>query len=230
MSENQRPRAAPFDIAAAVIGALQLALAGYIARYGPQGRLPMHFSIDGAVNRWGSRYEVVAVLVFLAMLTLGLDLAFAMTLRRTRPTAGEARSLAVGRGLSLFILASVTVLMGALGLGKLTPDVDQIANMRLVLGAIWLVFAVTGGLIGKLGPNRFAGVRVYWTRHSRLAWDKANRLLGRIYFLGGLAGLACLPFLGARQNFTLLMAVTLGGGAIAIVESWRVWRTDPERT
>ena len=230
MTDIRHSPAHGFDFSAAIVAALQLALAGYIARYGPRGPIPMHFSIDGAVNRWGSRYEVVAVLVFLAALTVGLDIALAMTLKRKAPTVSETRTLTISRVLVLVIMASVTVLMAALGLGKLMPGAGQVANMRLVLVVIWLIFAVIGGVMGKLGPNRFAGVRTYWTLHSRLAWDKANRLLGRVYFFGGLAGLTCLPFLDARANFALLMVVTLGGAAVAIFESWRVWAGDPERT
>jgi len=222
------PSAAP-DIAAAIVGAAQLALAGYIARYGPTGPLPMHFAADGTVNRWGSRFEAVTVLVVLAALTFGIDAAFAIARRQTRDE-GVIRSQAIGRGLFLFIMVSVSVLAGALGLGQMTHGGGRMADPRLFLALIWLVIAVTGAAMGKLGPNRFGGVRVYWTFHSRLAWDKANRLLGRIFFLGGLAGLLSLPFLAVRQSSVLLAAVTIAGAVLPIAESWRVWRTDPDRT
>ena len=53
-----------------------------------------------------------------------------------------------------------------------------------------------GALLGKAGPNPWVGLRVYWTRRSRLAWERANRMLGHIYFLGSLTGLALLPIVG----------------------------------
>jgi uncharacterized membrane protein len=95
--------------------------------------------------------------------------------------------------------------------------------------AAWAILAILGAVVGKAGPNNVVGVRVFWTRHSRLAWDKANRLLGRLFFLGGLAGLAATPFLDPRANIALVLALALGGAAASIWEARRVWRADPER-
>ena len=86
-----------------------------------------------------------------------------------------------------------------------------------------------GALLGKAGPNPWVGLRVYWTRRSRLAWERANRMLGHIYFLGSLTGLALLPIVDEAHGYALLLAVVLGGALVATIESWRVWRADPER-
>ena len=88
---------------------------------------------------------------------------------------------------------------------------------------------VVGALLGKAGPNPWVGLRVYWTRRSRLAWERANRMLGHIYFLGSLTGLALCPSWMKRTATRLLLAVVLGGALVATIESWRVWRADPER-
>ena len=53
--------------------AAQIGLAGYIALFGPQGPLPMHFDMHGNVDRWGGRLEAAGVLLGFAVLTLGLE-------------------------------------------------------------------------------------------------------------------------------------------------------------
>jgi len=125
--------------------------------------------------------------------------------------------------------ALVTGLLASLAFANGTGFGQQ----RLPLTIAWLMFVVVGALVGKAAPNAFIGVRVYWTLRSRLAWDKANRLLGRIFFFGGLIGLLAMPFIDLDHDFVLVMAwlliVVVGGGVLAIIESWRVWRTDPER-
>jgi uncharacterized membrane protein len=73
-------------------------------------------------------------------------------------------------------------------------------------------------------------LRVYWTTHSRLAWERAHRVLGRVLFWGGLVGLAAsfvMPWLASIALFVANIALAV---ALALVESWRTWRNDPDRT
>ena len=52
-------------------------------------------------------------------------------------------------------------------------------------------------------------------------------MLGHIYFLGSLTGLALLPIVDEAHGYALLLAVVLGGALVATIESWRVWRAIP---
>jgi uncharacterized membrane protein len=93
-----------------------------------------------------------------------------------------------------------------------------------------LVYVVAGAFVGKTSPGPFAGVRTYWSLRSRLAWDKSNRLAGRLMFWGGLVALAASPFAPQPLGVQALIAWILATCAAAVFESWRVWRSDPERT
>ena len=58
------------DTAAAIVSLLILTGAVWIAIYGPETQIPVHFDAAGQANRYGSRYEVAAVLAGLALLNL----------------------------------------------------------------------------------------------------------------------------------------------------------------
>lgn len=209
--------------------AAQLGLAGYIALFGPPGPLPMHFDLRGQVDRWGSRYEAAGLLLGLAALTFGLERMMLRLLARQDAQAGTRKSLVAARiGLALSF-TFVTALLAALGLGKVQAGADPLWIARWGLVLAWLGLLVTGALLGKASPNPWVGLRVYWTRRSHLAWERANRMLGHIYFLGGLTGLAVLPAVDEPTGYGMLLVVTLGGVLAATIESWRVWRKDPER-
>ena len=72
--------------------AAQIGLAGYIALFGPQGPLPMHFDMHGNVDRWGGRLEAAGVLLGFAVLTLGLERMMKRLLGRADVAAGTHKS------------------------------------------------------------------------------------------------------------------------------------------
>jgi uncharacterized membrane protein len=122
------------------------------------------------------------------------------------------------------VASAVSVLMAAVAFG-LTPV------GAALFGHLTISFALTGigAYLGKVGPNPLIGVRTPWTFASRLAWDKSNRLMGRLFFWGGLSGIVAAPFAPQPAGLSLLAAVLLASAALAAFESWRVWRTDPDR-
>jgi uncharacterized membrane protein len=92
------------------------------------------------------------------------------------------------------------------------------------------VIALKGALFGKLKPGGVLGLRVPWTCQSRLAWEQTHRLMGRILFFGGLAGLVSAPFLPFGASLAVIGGVIFVGLTAGLIKSWRVWRNDPERT
>jgi uncharacterized membrane protein len=205
--------------------AAQAALAGLIWRLGRAGPLPMHYDIHGQVNRWGDRSEVAWVVLLTALGTVALYVLLPV-LARPR-TSGDApgRSLPIARALLLVVALLISLMMTATGFGLLGAGRSP---LPLVAGFVSLIMLAMGFLLGKVEPNPFVGVRTYWSLRSRLAWDKSNRLFGRIAFWAGLAGLVSFP-LTPQPLGLMLVTAALGVGALAAVfESWRVWRNDPD--
>ena len=60
-------------------------------------------------------------------------------------------------------------------------------------------------------------------------FDRSNRLAGRLFFWIGLAGLAAAPFAPQPLGVYALIGAILIAAALSVLESWRVWRDDPER-
>ena len=229
MTDNQKRQG--FDLTdAATLGllAVQAAAAFYIYDFGPTGPIAVHFDLHGRANGWGDRNGLATGIAVLAGATLLINLM--LRLKLFTGGMGDSRRInAVARGLIVAVGVLVTGLLTSLAFAHGAGFGQQ----RLPLTFTWLMFVIIGAFVGKAAPNAFVGVHVYWTLRSRLAWDKANRLLGRIFFFGGLIGVLAMPFVDLGHDFALVMGWLLivagGGGAVAIIESWRVWRTDPER-
>lgn len=198
-------------------------------RLGPTGPLPMHVSAAGQVDRWGDRTEAALVLGFIAATAGAVALLCTELERRGKVAPGHGVSWIVGRivGLAAPAFAAGAIVLVSVGGLSSPADVDGLA--RMTMGFISLVFLGVGAFLGRTRPNRVVGVRTWWSLRSRLAWDKSNRLAGRLMSLLGIAGLLAAPLAPQPLGLHLLNAALLLVAGLAVFESWRVWRVDPDR-
>ncbi len=102
---------------------------------------------------------------------------------------------------------------------------SQGAHMALTA----LLLLGVGAFLGRVGPNVAVGVRTPWNYKSKLAWERSNRLAGRLMFGLGLVGLIAAPIAPQPLGFSALITGVLIATAWSVFESWRVWRADPDR-
>lgn len=217
-----------WDHVAILITAVQVALGAYVLTHGLEGELPMHFDVHGNVDRWGDRREVAILLFVCAALNMISHLVINWAIARAKPEDVNHRVLVLGRLVGFLTVGGISALFAAIGLGLFYQSEPQ-TIVRTILAATWILIAAVGVLCGKTTPNRWAGVRSRFTFESRLAWERSNRLLGRIYFFGGIAGLIATALVPQLWLAPVFLTVVLGGAAVAYWEAWRTWKSDPER-
>ncbi|MDQ1152846.1 SdpI family protein [Brevundimonas sp. SORGH_AS_0993] len=142
--------------------------------------------------------------------------------------AGEpsrSRTLRIGQGVIAFTVAILGLTLSAQTFGDPPPE----GTARLSMAGLSLILLGTGAVLGRVAPNRLVGVRTPWSHKSRLAWDRSNRLAGRLLFLLGLIGLFTAPWAPQPAATLSLIAAALIAAALSTFESWRVWRADPDR-
>ena len=201
-------------------------LAAYVWRFGNPGPIPMHFGLDGTVDRYGDRTE--AVMLIAGMMVLSLIVGLMIDASARMPEAGEARrrGLAIAKGLGVVVPCLVSALMAGLAL-SMKPT--ELVSGHIVSIVLFGLFAVVGAVMGKVPPNAFVGVRTAWSLSSRLAWDRSNRLAGRLFLGFGLIGMVASLALPQKLAMPILIGGVLIIAGLSIFESWRVWRSDPDR-
>ena len=147
--------------------------------------------------------------------------------RRPEAVGSRRRGLAAAKRLILCVEMMIAALVTAMAYADFSSPEHW--GRRLTTGLLALTFLAVGGLLGKAAPNPFVGIRTYWTMKSRLAWDKSNRLAGRLFFWIGAAGLLTALFVDSAVVTAALIIAILFAAAVSVIEGWRVWRTDPER-
>ena len=200
-----------------------LSLAAWVAVAGPEGALPVHFNAQGQADRWGDRTEVALLIAGMGVGCAVICGLMGLAIARSDDPS-RRRGLKIGQEISLLAFVSTAVLCAWLSLGgatELQPAIPMALTSLLIAGI--------GATAGRVGPNPVVGVRTPWAFKSRLAWDRSNRLAGRLFFWLGLIGLAAAPFAPQPLGFYALIAAILIAAVLSVFESWRVWRDDPER-
>ena len=214
------------DIATVVAASTILAGAAWVALNGPTGPIPMHFDIHGQPNRWGDRNELAGTLALMAGV-LGVTAGGMSWFAARTEDPSRRRGLQMGQLVSLLAIVIVTAILcttlAASGQGDIASGLNWGTTGLAVL------ILVIGAFLGRVGPNPIVGVRTPWSYKSRLAWDRSNRLAGRLFFGLGLTGLFIGPFLPLSVGMPILIVAILIAAFWSAFESWRVWRTDPDR-
>lgn len=216
-------QASAADMATVLLSALMGAAGVAVFVAGPTELMPVHWGADGQADGWGRRELVGGAIAGLGFLTLLLAGGMGLAAGRSRDAA-RARALRFAQLVVLLSLTIVTLFAGSASLSGMTS-----MNGALPMAGTALLFLVIGAFLGRVGANPFVGVRTPWSYKSRLAWERSNRLAGRAFFWIGLIGLAASPFAPQPLGLQLTVGAVLLSALAAVIESWRVWRTDPDR-
>lgn len=218
-----RKQASAADMATVLISVLigGVGVAVFVA--GPTELMPVHWGADGQADSWGTRELVGGGMLALGFVNLLIAGGMGLAAARAEDPA-RRRGLRMSQTVVLIALTGVALFAGSSTLGGVT-DMGGAAPMA----GMSLLFLVIGAFLGRVGANPFVGVRTPWSYKSKLAWERSNRLAGRLFFLLGIAGLAAAPLAPQPLGYQALIAGVLIAAAWAVFESWRVWRADPDR-
>lgn len=222
MTTPPKPGSA-LNLATVVLSLMVGGLGAWTFLAGPTELLPVHWNASGQADDWSTREVVGAVLAGMALLTLLLGGGMALAAGRAENPA-RRRALGYAQLVVVLSLPLTSLLIASASLSGAT-DISGALPMALIS----LVLLLIGAFLGRVGPNPVVGVRTPWAFKSRLAWDRSNRLAGRLFFIIGLAGLLTAPFAPRPLGLYALLGAILVAAVWSGFESWRVWRTDPDR-
>lgn len=211
------------DLAVVAISLIMAAAGAGIVFAGPEALMPVHWGPGGEADGWAGREVVGGAILAFGLLTLLLGGGIGLAAGRSSDP-NRRRALRYAQLVVLLTLPVLTLAIGSASLAQLTS-----IGAAVPMAVMGLIFVLIGAVLGRVGPNPVVGVRTPWTYKSRLAWERSNRLAGRLFFLLGLGGLAAAAFVPQPLGIQLMLAGVVIAALWSVFESWRVWRSDPER-
>ncbi|MGQ2991776.1 MAG: SdpI family protein [Brevundimonas sp.] len=214
------------DAATAAVTVAIAALALWVWLRLPDVPYPMHFDARGEVDRWGGKGELVLLFGFMALMT-AITAGMMGWYAEASDEPARRRGLRVGQAVSLLAIGGTSAFMAWAILGKAWGVAPPAIGWIMALTGLILV--VIGAGLGRVAPNPLIGVRTPWSFKSRLAWDRSNRLAGRLFFWIGLGLILSAPVAPQPAGSVAMTVLILGAALWSVFESWRVWRADPDR-
>lgn len=192
-------------------------LAVLTALYGAlPDEVPLHWGLDGTVDRYGSKGE----LFLLGILPLFLALLFALLPRFDPRKQNYQKFQSYYDTFALVIILFMGLLIGMTLVESFHPGTLSVG--RFVTAMMGLLFLILGNMLGKIKPNFFFGVRTPWTISDPDVWNKTHRLAGMLWFWSGLLFLVGALLLPEVVMFALLMICILATTLVMVVMSY-VW-------
>ena len=185
-------------------------------------RIPVHWNINGQVDRYGGRFEG---LLLMPLVALGLYVLMLVLPRIDPGRANYARFRGAYNAIRIALLAMFGVFDIVVRKAALTgqANVSRIAPL-----AIGVLMVFLGSLLGKIRPNWFIGVRTPWTLSSKVSWVRTHRVGGWLFMLTGMATILA-SFVSSHLAFWIVIAGAISGTVGLVVYSYLQWRQDPDK-
>lgn len=145
-------------------------------------RIPAHWNFRGEVDRYGSKQGAFLI----PALMVGFVIMFAV-LPWLSPKRFEVDTF---RSTYIYLMLVLVGFLAYLHALKLWAALSKPLDMnRALMGALFLILALLGNVLGKVRRNFFIGVRTPWTLASEKVWDATHRFAAKVFVIAGLLGL-----------------------------------------
>lgn len=175
-------------------------------------QLPIHFDTGGDPNGYGSK--LVYIFLPLGLYFLMLVLPY-IDPRKSNYDIFSSTYFKLRVVLCLFIGIIDTIIV--------YNTLHGIEKMGLLMPiSVFLLFTLLGNYMGNFRPNYFVGIKVPWTLNNDVVWTRTHKMAGKLWFWGGLIGIASLFFV---KNFAFVMLpITIFIIVVPIIYSYIIYQ------
>lgn len=142
-------------------------------------RIPVHWNAAGDIDRYGGRFEGILLMPLIA---LGLYLLLAFIPRIDPGRANYAQFQGAYAVIRVVLMLLLAVVYGIMHVSMRGVNVDMGLLLPLLMGGMLIAL---GGVLGKIRPNWFVGIRTPWTLSSKTSWARTHRVGGWAFMIAG---------------------------------------------
>jgi uncharacterized membrane protein len=146
-------------------------------------KVATHFDLHGNADQYGDKSQLLIIVSVLAgiaaLIFLLLPLAYKIDPKK-RAVENKTSLQRLSFAIALFMSFVTCIIINSAEHGGIH------FNIRLIFGAIGVLWCIAGNYMHNIKPNYFAGFRIAWTLNNEENWKKTHLLGGKLWFAGGL--------------------------------------------
>ncbi len=186
-------------------------------------QVPMHWGIDGNVDRYGDKIEL--------FLLAGMNILMVVLMHGLPKIDPKKENYKRFQGIYEWIMISVmvffTVIMGVTLMESLHPGRFEMG--RVVCAMVGLLFIAMGSMLPEVKRNFFTGVKTPWSLSSDEVWNKTHRLSGKCFVLGGIFMLIAALVGTGKVMFAATIGIVCVITVVPMVMSYIWYRKEMEK-
>jgi len=183
--------------------------------------VPMHYNMQGEINRWGSKYENFIILI--AVSSTGLFLQYySNRLKKTANSNEDYKSAMDAKRnvvvvdyvnigvLIMFNIMNIFILYMEFHYTNNTSTSIEVDIFKVLTMIIGIMFVIIGNVIPKCKNNSFIGVRTPWSMKNDIAWAYSQRYGGITFVISGIVlivGACFFKQIGALIFMSVIIAI-----------------------
>lgn len=156
--------------------------------------LPMHFNLQGEVDRYGTKTEFLGFVLFLTALNIGTYYLVINAYRfgPNKKYTNENRSVIARLAVGISVFMCAITLYAMFSISTLKNGIVAFGG-KFAFVAVGLLYCLIGNYMYNIKPNSMVGIRIPSTLNNEYNWKKTHRFAAKIWFIGGLLmSLLCL--------------------------------------
>jgi len=186
-------------------------------------KVPMHWNINGEIDRYGEKIELLLIPFLLPFLVYMIFLII--------PKIDPKNNLnKMGNKLQT-IKVLTTTFMSLIALFIIyTAKNQSVTNPNYIVLLIGVLYVILGNYFKTIKANYFIGIRTPWTLESETVWKETHKLGGKMWFIGGIIIVLSSLILDKQPNLTLFLIITGIIAIIPIVYSYIIFNKEKKTT
>ena len=180
-------------------------------------KVPVHWNIDGKIDRYGTKTELM-LLVLVLPLSIYLLLTFIPKI--------DPKNQINKMGDKYFQLKFFLVLfMSFLGFIIIrSAETGEIFYLKYLVGGIGIFFMVFGNYMKTIKPNYFIGIRTPWTLENEEVWKKTHKITSYLWFWGGIIIVLASFLLPFKTASIVMLAIVFFIVIFPVIYSWKYFQ------
>jgi uncharacterized membrane protein len=207
-------------------------------------KLPMHYDLQGNIDRWGSKTEELIFPIIILLLTGFWHVMIAYYEKKAKmipedkaASVNKAQAVAKSNSKLLTIVGiCMAVMFGVMHFAILYASCVQanagLSTMTLDIGKLTctlagIFFIIIGNFLPKTKVNSTVGVRTPWSMYNENTWRLSNRLGAWLLIIAGLLTILTTVVANGNISTIMLLVYLIAASVVLIIYSKIVY--DRER-
>lgn len=207
-------------------------------------KLPMHYDLQGNIDRWGSKTEELIFPIIILLFTGFWHVMIAYYEKKAKmipedkaASVNKAQAVAKSNSKLLTIVGiCMAVMFGVMHFAILYASCVQanagLSTMTLDIGKLTctlagIFFIIIGNFLPKTKVNSIVGVRTSWSMYNENTWRLSNRLGAWLLIIAGLLTILTTVVANGNISTIMLLVYLIAASVVLIIYSKIVY--DRER-